>query len=73
MTAPALPRAIGASPTRVEARAKVTGEARYAYEYEADAVTHDPAYRYDTERFGKARFIWSKNLVVDNTVLCRSS
>jgi hypothetical protein len=44
----------------------------HATEYEADAVTHDPAYRYDTKRFGDASFIWSKNLVVDNTVLCRS-
>jgi xanthine dehydrogenase YagR molybdenum-binding subunit len=40
MTAPALPRAIGASPARIEARAKVTGEARYAYEYEADRVAY---------------------------------
>jgi xanthine dehydrogenase YagR molybdenum-binding subunit len=38
MTAPAVPRSIGASPARIESRAKVTGEARYAYEYEADGV-----------------------------------
>ena len=40
MTAPALPRSIGASPARIEARAKVTGEARYAYEYEAEGVAY---------------------------------
>ena len=40
MTAPAVPRAIGASPARIEARAKVTGEARYAYEYEADGLAY---------------------------------
>src|SRR6188472_3252561 len=40
MTAPALPRAIGAAPTRIEARAKVTGEARYAYEQEADGIAY---------------------------------
>jgi xanthine dehydrogenase YagR molybdenum-binding subunit len=40
MTAPAVPRAMGASPARIEARAKVTGEARYAYEYEADGVSY---------------------------------
>ncbi len=43
-----------------------------ATEYEPDDVTQDRAYRYDTDRFGDARFLWSKNLVVDNTVLCRS-
>ena len=40
MTAPAIPRSIGESPARIEARAKVTGEARYAYEYEADGVAY---------------------------------
>src|SRR4051794_22318189 len=40
MTAPAVERAIGASPARLEARAKVTGEARYAYEYEADGIAY---------------------------------
>jgi hypothetical protein len=44
-----------------------------ATEYEADAVTQDRAYRHDTERYGDARFVWSRNLVVDNTVLCRSN
>lgn len=40
MTAPAVQRSIGASPARIEARAKVTGEARYAYEYEAGGVAY---------------------------------
>jgi xanthine dehydrogenase YagR molybdenum-binding subunit len=40
MTTPTRPRAIGASPARIEARAKVTGEARYAYEHEADGVAY---------------------------------
>ena len=40
MTAPAVQRAIGSAPPRIEARAKVTGEARYAYEYEADGVAY---------------------------------
>jgi xanthine dehydrogenase YagR molybdenum-binding subunit len=40
MTAPAIAPAIGSAPARVEARAKVTGEAKYAYEYEADGVAY---------------------------------
>ena len=40
MTAPVLPRAVGGSLARVEARAKVTGEARYAYEHAPDGVAY---------------------------------
>ena len=40
MTAPEITRAIGSAPPRVEAHAKVTGEARYAYEYEADGIAY---------------------------------
>jgi xanthine dehydrogenase YagR molybdenum-binding subunit len=40
VTAPALPRAVGERVVRVEAREKVTGEARYAYEHAPDRVVY---------------------------------
>ena len=40
MTAPAAPRVVGAGVPRIEARAKVTGEARYAYEQPAERVLY---------------------------------
>ena len=40
MTAPVLPRAVGSPLARVEARAKVTGEARFAYEYAPDRLAY---------------------------------
>ena len=39
--------------------------------YAADDVTRTPGYADYAERFGDARFIWTKNLNVDNQVLCR--
>jgi len=40
VTAPVLPRAVGSPLARVEAREKVTGEARYAYEHAPDRVAY---------------------------------
>src|SRR3954454_16567216 len=40
MTAPALPKAVGAPLARIEAREKVTGRARYAYEHQADGMAY---------------------------------
>jgi hypothetical protein len=39
--------------------------------YAADEVTRTPGYANYTELFGDAQFIWTKNLNVDNQVLCR--
>jgi xanthine dehydrogenase YagR molybdenum-binding subunit len=40
VTAPVLPRAVGAPLARLEAREKVTGSARYAFEHHADGMTY---------------------------------
>ena len=40
--------------------------------YSASAVTNQRAYRGYADRFGDAKFIWSKNLDQDNLVLCRA-
>ena len=39
--------------------------------YAAEAVTGTRAYVDYAARFGDAQFIWSKNLDLDNQVLCR--
>ena len=39
--------------------------------YPANEVTRTPGYANYTELFGDAQFIWTKNLNVDNQVLCR--
>jgi len=39
--------------------------------YKAADVTNDPSYVNYASRFGKAQFIWSRNLKVDNLVLAR--
>ena len=40
MTAPVLPRAVGTPLARLEAREKVTGAARYAFEHHAEGMTY---------------------------------
>ena len=40
MTAPVLPRSVGTPLTRLEAREKVTGRARYAFEHHAEGMTY---------------------------------
>ena len=40
MTAPVLPRAVGTPLARLEAREKVMGRARYAFEHHADGMTY---------------------------------
>ena len=40
MTAPVLPRAVGTPHARLEAREKVTGRARYAFEHHAEGMTY---------------------------------
>ena len=40
MTAPVLPRSVGTPHTRLEAREKVTGRARYAYEHHAEGIAY---------------------------------
>ena len=40
MTAPVLPRAVGTPLERVEAREKVTGRARYAYEHQGEGMAY---------------------------------
>ena len=40
MTAPVLPRAVGTPLARVDAREKVMGNARYAYEHHAEGVAY---------------------------------
>ncbi|HAK56717.1 MAG: hypothetical protein QF463_08150 [Vicinamibacterales bacterium] len=39
--------------------------------YAADDVTRTPGYANYAELFGEAEFIWTKNLNIDNQVLCR--
>ena len=40
MTAPVLPRAVGTPLARLEAREKVMGRARYAFEHHAEGMTY---------------------------------
>jgi xanthine dehydrogenase YagR molybdenum-binding subunit len=40
VTAPVLPRSVGTPHTRLEAREKVTGRARYAYEHHAEGIAY---------------------------------
>jgi xanthine dehydrogenase YagR molybdenum-binding subunit len=62
VTAPVAPRVLGTGVARVEARAKVTGEARYAYEQPAEGVLHAVAVGAPVAR-GRLRGVGAEEVV----------